>query len=96
MYRGAEKCFLLPTLDPGLFREEEQPAATAAFIEEDGELFLLSASPRDSTYRRIPAWRVWAQNAIIVFCQAMMGSVLLFTLAWVPRKLLGYMKGVRH
>lgn len=89
---------LLPAGGDGLFRGEEESDATVAFVESDGEMFAVSMNSQQgrTNYRRTPGWWVWGQRAIAVFCAVMMLSAVLFALVWVPRKLLGRMRGVRH
>jgi CubicO group peptidase (beta-lactamase class C family) len=87
---------LVPAEGTALFGDEDDPAASIAFVEDEGEFFLLSGALRVGNYRRVPGWWVWGQAAVVGFCVAMMVSAVLFPLVWLPRKLLGRMKGVRH
>jgi hypothetical protein len=82
--------------DKGLFRGEDDPVATMAFVEEDGEWFLDGGILFMGNYREVPAWWVWGQRAVMLLCLVPMLSALLFPLVWVPRKLLGRMQGVQH
>jgi len=87
---------LVPASEHGFFRGEAEPAASAAFIWQDGELFLVSEGATKGNYRRISDWLAWWQYAVTLFCLGMMSSALLFALVWVPRKLLGYMRGANQ
>ncbi len=84
---------LLPVDTKGFFRGEEDPAATAAFIEEDGELFLVRTGIFQGNYRRIPAWWVWGQISVAILCLVVMSSAVLFAIVWVPRWVLGRVPG---
>jgi CubicO group peptidase (beta-lactamase class C family) len=87
---------LIPVDDEGLFRGDEDPVATMAFLEENGECFLDGGLLLMGNYRRVPAWWVWGQGTVVVLCLVMMVSAIVFPVVWVPRKLLGRMKGVQH
>jgi CubicO group peptidase (beta-lactamase class C family) len=87
---------LIPVDDKGLFRGENDPVATMAFVEDDGELFLDGGMLFRGNFRQVPAWLVWGQGAIVLLCLIIMLSAVLFPVVWVPRKLLGRMKGVQH
>jgi CubicO group peptidase (beta-lactamase class C family) len=82
----------------GQFRTKDDPIATVAFLRDDTEGTVLQSytfSAR-ANYRAIPAWLVWTQWLLTVFCLALMLSSVLFALIWVPRKLLRRMNGVPH
>jgi CubicO group peptidase (beta-lactamase class C family) len=83
-----------------LFRQPLEPLATlaltsnpddgrAAGIEQMG--YLLPAE-----YHRIPAWRAMLEIAVTVLWLAGSVLTLLFALIWIPRKLLGRLKGVKR
>jgi hypothetical protein len=87
---------LIPVNDTGLFRGENDPVATMAFVEEDDERFLDGGMLFRGNYRQVPAWLVWGQGAVVVLCLAIMLSAVLFSVIWMPRYLLGRMKRVQH
>jgi CubicO group peptidase (beta-lactamase class C family) len=87
---------LIPVDDKGLFRGENDPAATMAFVEDDGERFLDGGMLLMGNYRQVPAWWVWGQGAIVVFSLVIMLSAVVFPLVWMPRRFLGRMNGVQH
>ncbi|MDX1963361.1 MAG: serine hydrolase domain-containing protein [Pirellulales bacterium] len=91
-----EPMTLLPAGRAGLFRGEEESEPSIAFVEADGEMYGVSSLPGRTNYRRVPGWWVWGQWGVAGFCAVMMLSAVLFALVWVPRKLLGWMQGVRH
>lgn len=91
-----EPMSLVPTGETGLFRREDDPVATIAFVEADGEFYAVSGMPRLGNYRRVSAFYAWGQGVVVAYCVVMTLSAVLFPLVWVPRKLLGRMRGVRH
>lgn len=91
-----EPMILLPTGGRGLFRGEQEPEPSIAFVEVDGEMYAVSSLPGRTNYRRVPGWWGWGQRAVAAFCALMMLIGVLFAVVWSPRKLLGRMRGVRH
>lgn len=87
---------LLPAGKGGLFRGEEEPEATIAFVEADGQMYAVGSLPGRTNYRRVPGWQVWGQMAVAGYCGVMMLSTILFAMVWAPRKLFGRMRDVRH
>ena len=63
---------LIPVDDKGLFRGENDPVATMAFVEDDGELFLDGGMLFRGNYRRVPVWLVWGQGRAVVLCLVIM------------------------
>jgi hypothetical protein len=80
-----------------LFRGEDEPIATVAFFEddEDGRVLQGAGAVVRGNYRPVPAWCVWAEGSVAVVCAVLMLSAVLFALVWVPRWLLGRLRGVR-
>lgn len=83
-----------------LFRQPSEPVATLALTTnpEDGRAagieqmgYLLP-----SEYHRIPAWRAMTEIAVTVLWLAGIVLTLLFALIWIPRRLLGRLKGVKR
>jgi len=83
-----------------LFRGTDEPVATMALIEDgaDGRAaaieqmgYLLPAS-----YHRVPAALAWVSIGLVCLFLLSLVTTVLFALVWVPRKLLGKLKGVKH
>jgi hypothetical protein len=83
-----------------LFRGRDEPVATMALIED-------SADGRDAaieqmgyllpvSYHRIPAALAWVSVGLAAMFLLGMVVTVLFALVWVPRKLLGKLRGVKH
>jgi CubicO group peptidase (beta-lactamase class C family) len=86
---------LIP-VSPTLFRGEDEPIATAAFVEDgaDGRVLQGWGAAVRGNYRPVPAWRIWAEGGAAGVCAALMLSAVLFALVWVPRWLLRRLRGV--
>lgn len=87
---GSARQALFPTDEPGLFRYETDPAPTLAFVNRDGEQFLVSGDLSSVNFRRVPAWWAWGQGAVVGVCAALMLSAVLFAMWWAPQGLLGW------
>jgi len=83
-----------------LFRGTDEPVATMALVEDgaDGRAaaieqmgYLLPAS-----YHRVPAILAWVSIGLVGLFLLSLVTTVLFALVWVPRKLLGKLKGVKH
>ena len=83
-----------------LFRGTDEPVATMALIEDgaDGRAaaieqmgYLLPAS-----YHRVPAILAWVSLGLAALFLLSLVTTVLFALVWLPRKLLGKLKGVKH
>lgn len=80
-----------------MFRGEDEPIATVAFVEdgEGGRLLQGLDRPAPGSYRPVSTWRVWAERVTAVICAMLMLSAVLFALVWVPRWALRRMRGVK-
>ncbi len=79
---------------PGLYRKEGDPEATLALVTDPVEGRLIQT--KDVTLTPIPWWLAWLEIALGAAALLGMVSVPLFALVWLPRKLLGRLKGARH
>ena len=81
-----------------LFREksekDEDPVATLALIEDPTEGRFVQTD--SVTWRPVPGWIVWVERVVAIGSLALMLSSLSFAIIWLPRKLLGRMRAVRH
>jgi hypothetical protein len=67
---------------------------TAVFFEDNGNRILEGASSAvRRRYRLIPTWQFWTEGLAAVACCLLMFSSVLFALVWVPRQLLGRLRG---
>ncbi|HXW83021.1 MAG TPA: serine hydrolase domain-containing protein [Candidatus Binataceae bacterium] len=81
----------------GLFRTEGDPAPTIAFTKDsDGNDVMIDLYRPIGGYfvRRNPVWP-YIRLALAILCLLAILSSPLFALIWIPRKLLGRLKGVR-
>jgi hypothetical protein len=76
-----------------LFREKDSPAPSLVLLDtpegrmiQDGRRNLAAA----------PAWRVFGELALAAASILLLASAPLFAIVWIPRRLLGRMKGVPH
>jgi CubicO group peptidase (beta-lactamase class C family) len=85
---------LIP-VDAHTFRGEDEPVATAVFFEDDegGRVLEGVGGLVRRRFRPVPTWRVWAEGSAAVVCLVLMCSAVLFALVWVPRRLLGKLRG---
>jgi len=76
------------------FRLHQEVAASGIFCaDNDGDF---GCSGLLACFRRVnPVWPV-TRFVLIALALVMMASSVLFAIVWIPRKLLGRMKGVRH
>ncbi len=81
-------------VSPTLFRRPGEQAPTLALLPPgpDGQMIEVSGI----TLRAVPSWVAWAQMATTALALGSMGSVPLLALVWIPRKLLGRMRDVKH
>lgn len=81
---------LLP-LGNGRFRAEEDPIATVAFMDVEGEGRILQAysSVLQGSYERVSPLSVRVRWTLSLASLLMMASSLAFAVVWVPRRLLG-------
>ncbi|MEW6367608.1 MAG: serine hydrolase domain-containing protein [Acidobacteriota bacterium] len=81
-----------------LFREksekDEDPVATLALIEDPVEGRFVQTD--SVTWRPVRGWIVWVERIVAIGSIALMLSSLSFAIIWLPRKLLGRMRAVRH
>ncbi|UCC81840.1 MAG: beta-lactamase family protein [Gemmatimonadota bacterium] len=94
---GGEGEELIPVAE-GQFRGENDPVATVAFIA-DGDGRVIAQGFGDAlvgNYGSIPVLRLWLRWILLILCVALMASSVAFALVWVPRKLLGRLRGARH
>jgi hypothetical protein len=89
---GPEKSYV--AVSDYLFRDEKEPLATLALIPSSPDGPLLQTDR--TTYRPISPLTVWTQYGLGAAWLLLMGSAVLFALIWVPRKLLGKMRGAPH
>jgi len=88
---------LLP-VTKNLFRGTEEPEGTTIFFTaENGRMGFTSNGLEGNSYaeRSSLLW-VFAKIALLLLCVFLMATSLLFAFVWIPRKLLGGMKGVGH
>jgi CubicO group peptidase (beta-lactamase class C family) len=87
---------LLPVSDD-TFRGDDEPIATAAFVEdgEGGRVLQGRGDAVRSNYRPVLAWQVWSEGGTAVVCLGLMLSAVLFALVWVPRWTLRRLRGVK-
>lgn len=75
------------------FRLEKEPEASVVFCEgEDGKKVMTGFAYRE----RVSPWWPHIRVGLLMASLALMVTSLLFALVWIPRKLLGRMKEVRH
>jgi CubicO group peptidase (beta-lactamase class C family) len=79
---------------PTLFRRPKDPVATLALVPLGAEARMIQTDKL--TWRAIPTWMAWTQIATMALTLVLMLSVPLLALVWVPRKLAGRLKGVKH
>jgi CubicO group peptidase (beta-lactamase class C family) len=80
---------LIPVTDRR-FKAEEEPIPSAIFMNSpDGQVILQGYGTLAGNYRSVPAGLLWLQWVLAAVSLLLMGTSLLFSLAWVPRKLLG-------
>ena len=79
---------------PTLFRRAKDPVATLALVSPGAEGRMIQTDK--VTWRAIPTWMAWIQIGMTGLWFALMASVALFALVWVPRKAFGRLKGVKH
>ena len=78
----------------GQFAKEGDPIASIMFLDaESGEKIVLG---RFGGYRAIPFWFAWLELGLAGLSLVLMASSILFALVWVPRKLLGRLRGISH
>lgn len=87
---GAARTFLAE--GPTTFRRDDRPAATLALLETPEGRLLQS----DSTARQVSTLSAWLQIGLAALAVLLMLSAPLFALVWVPRWLLGRLKGAPH
>jgi len=74
-----------------LFRDEKEPFATLGLIPSSPDGPLLQTDR--TTYRPVSPVAVWTEYGLAAAWLLLMASAVLFALIWVPRKLLGKMRG---
>jgi CubicO group peptidase (beta-lactamase class C family) len=81
-----------------LFRAEKEPEATTIFFNNDsGQMALASMGDGSISYaERVSPFWPYTRIAVLILCGLLMLSSIAFALAWLARKLIGKMKGVRH
>ncbi len=78
----------------GQFVKEDDPIASVIFLEvESGEKIALGSF---GGYRVIPSWFAWFELGLAGLSLALMASSIVFALVWMPRKLLGRLRGIEH
>jgi hypothetical protein len=77
-----------------LFRQEKDSGAGIALISDSPDGPFIQAD--GATFQPIPGWMVWSEWILGAAAFLLMASSLLFALVWVPRKLLGKLRGVRQ
>jgi CubicO group peptidase (beta-lactamase class C family) len=86
---GPEKSYV--AVSDYLFRDEKEPLATLALIPSSPDGPLLQTD--GTTYRPVSPVAVWTEYGLGAAWLLLMASAVLFALIWVPRKLLGKMRG---
>jgi len=79
-----------------LYRSENIPVATIVLIPDAGEGTMIYSAGARQTYRRIPLWFVALEIGAGACSLLLLCSAVIFSLVWIPRKLFGRMKTVRH
>jgi CubicO group peptidase (beta-lactamase class C family) len=81
-------------LSPTLYRRPKESAVSLVLLPEGpgGKMFETTRV----TMKAIPGWMAWAEIAATALSLFLMASAPLFALTWIPRKLLGRMRGMRH
>jgi len=87
---------LKPFQVQGAFGTLHDAGPTLLFTDQDGQAFLSSAQLQADNLRRVPTWVAWGQTLAMLYCALVLLSALLFLFIWLPRKLLGYMRGVKY
>jgi CubicO group peptidase (beta-lactamase class C family) len=88
-YRGE-----MVSVSPTLYRRPNDPLPCLALLPPGPgakEIYFSGL-----TLRAVPSWLAWTQIVLTALSLILMISAPLFALVWIPRKLLGRMKGVRH
>lgn len=83
----------VPT-SPTLYRRSKSSAASLALLPPgpEGRMIVINGV----TMKAIPAWMAWVEILLTPLCLLLMASVPAFALVWIPRRLLGQMKDVKH
>jgi CubicO group peptidase (beta-lactamase class C family) len=76
-----------------LFRKKDSPAASFALLDTPEGRMVQDGS---QNFAAVPAWRAFGELALAAVSLVLLASAPLFALGWVPRRLLGRMRGVRH
>lgn len=74
------------------FRRPQEGAPTLALIADRSEGTLIEINGQ--TFRRIPGWMPWLEATVCLAAVLLMASTLIFAFVWVPRRLLGHLRGV--
>lgn len=80
----------------GAVRGQTDAGPTLLFFREGDRTYAASSSIRLDNLRRIPDWQFWSQILLLLYSVLMILSAIGFALIWLPRKTLGYMRGVGH
>jgi CubicO group peptidase (beta-lactamase class C family) len=76
-----------------LYRREKQSMATLALMPSEDGLLLQTAS---TTAVRVSAGLVWTEIVLTILILLAIVTVILFALIWLPRLLMGGLRGVKH
>jgi CubicO group peptidase (beta-lactamase class C family) len=94
---GKDKEFLLP-VGKNLFRAKKEPEATAVFFPDTtGRMIYMRSGEDGEPYgeRVFPLW-LFTRLTLLSASAALMGSSLLFAVAWAFLWVFGEMEGVKH
>ena len=95
-FLGGDKKELIPVSD-NRFRFQDESVATSIFLKNDGDLHWLQvAEPNSGNFRKTSSFLKTTELVTYSISFCLMITSLLFALIWIPRKLLGKMKDVKH
>jgi CubicO group peptidase (beta-lactamase class C family) len=81
---------------PDSFRRDEEPGPSILFFEDGAEMYVASANLQLGNLRRLPSWQFWGQSIAILYCASAVLSAIVFPLIWLPRMMLGYVRGPKY
>jgi CubicO group peptidase (beta-lactamase class C family) len=79
---------------PTLYRRLKDPVASVALLPDGPEGRIIQTT--GATLKAIPTWMAWTQLLVVGLGLVVMVTTPLFALVWIPRKLAGRMKAVKH
>ena len=79
---------------PTLYRRPRDPVASVALLPDGPEGRIIQTT--GATLKAIPTWMAWTQIVVVALGIVVLITTPLFALVWIPRKLAGRMKAVKH